>query len=130
MPIWTRNFVERVEIVWDETLALEGRAGFYDSTGALKDMIQSHLLQLLALTAMDPPNALNERDFRNRKVGVFRAVKGLSSGDAKRQTVRARYTAGEVEGRPVPAYADEEGIDPRRGTETFAQVALEIDNWR
>jgi glucose-6-phosphate 1-dehydrogenase len=104
-PIWSRNNVERVEIIWDETLALEGRAGFYDSTGALKDMIQSHLLQLLALTAMDPPIALNERDLRNRKVDVFRAVKDLSLGD-------------------------EEGIDPERGTETFAQVALEVDNWR
>ena len=129
-PIWNRNHVERVEIIWDETLALEGRAGYYDGAGALKDMIQSHLLQLLALTAMDPPVALNATDFRNRKVGVFRAVKHLSFGDAKRQTVRARYAAGEIEGRPVPAYADEEGIDPGRGTETFAQVALEIDNWR
>jgi glucose-6-phosphate 1-dehydrogenase len=129
-PIWNRHHVERVEIIWDETLALEGRAGFYDSTGALKDMIQSHLLQLLALTAMDPPVALNETDLRNRKVGVFRAVKHLSAGDAKRQTVRARYAAGEVEGRRIPAYADEEGIDPERGTETFTQVALEIDNWR
>jgi glucose-6-phosphate 1-dehydrogenase len=73
---------------------------------------------------------LNERDLCSREVGIFRAVRHLSSGDAKRQTVRARYAAGEVEGRRIPAYADEEGIDPGRGTETFAHVALEIDNWR
>lgn len=129
-PIWNRNHVERVEIIWDETLALEGRAGYYDSAGALKDMIQSHLLQLMALTAMEPPVALDETDLRNRKVGVFRAVKHLASEDTKRQTIRARYTAGEIEGQSIPAYADEDGVEPERGTETFAQVALEIDNWR
>lgn len=129
-PVWNREHVERVEIVWDETLALEGRAGYYDSAGALKDMVQSHLLQLLALVAMEPPATLGEQDFRDRKVEVFRNVKAPSGPEAEKKTVRARYTAGEVEGSEVPAYVEEEGVEPDRSTETFAEVTLEVENPR
>jgi glucose-6-phosphate 1-dehydrogenase len=129
-PLWNHDHVERVEIVWDETLALEGRASYYDTAGALKDMIQNHLLQLLCLVAMEPPITLNERDLRDRKADVLRAVRRLSPEEAERQSVRARYTAGRIWDEEIPAYVEEEGIDPGRETETFAQVILTIDNWR
>ena len=128
--LWNRDHVEQVEIVWDESLTLEGRASYYDGVGALKDMIQNHLLQLLCLAGMEAPLALDERTLRDRKIDVLRAVRRLSPEEVERYTVRARYTAGHIGERQVPSYADEEGIDPAHGTETFAQVTLWVDNWR
>lgn len=129
-PVWNSQHVARVEIIWDETLALEGRAAYYDSAGALRDMIQNHLLQLLCLVGMEPPFSLDERDFRNRKVEVLRAVHRLSPQEVVQRTLRGRYSAGRIDGRDLPAYVDEEGVDPTRGTETFAQVTLHVNNWR
>jgi glucose-6-phosphate 1-dehydrogenase len=129
-PLWNRTHIERVEIAWDETLALEGRASYYDSTGALKDMVQNHLLQLLALVAMEAPITLTERDFRDRKADVFRAVRRLTPEQVERQTQRGRYTAGRIGDREIISYSHENGVDPSRETETFAQVVLHIDNWR
>ncbi len=129
-PLWNAQHIERVEIVWDETLTASGRASFYDGTGALRDMIQNHLLQLLALVAMEPLHSLDERTLRDRKVDVFRAVHRLSSQEVVRQTVRGRYGRGTMDDREVPPYVEEAGVDPGRKTETFAQVALSIDNWR
>jgi glucose-6-phosphate 1-dehydrogenase len=129
-PLWNHNYIERVEIIWDETLALEGRAGYFDSAGAFKDVIQNHLLQLLCLTAMEAPIALHRHNLRDRKIDVLRAIRRLSPEEVQRQTVRARYGPGKTGDRVVPAYADEEGVDPERETETFAQVTLMIDNLR
>lgn len=129
-PLWNRSHIARVEIIWDETLALEGRAAYYDSAGALRDMIQNHLLQLLCLIGMEAPISLSERDFRDRKVDVLRAVRRLAPDEVERRTVRARYDAGRIGDRPVPAYVGEDGVDPNRKTETFAQVRFSIDNWR
>ncbi|ONI77859.1 glucose-6-phosphate dehydrogenase [Actinosynnema sp. ALI-1.44] len=129
-PVWNALHVSSVDIVWDETLALENRAGYYDSAGALKDMIQNHLLQLLALVAMEPPTSMSERDLRNGKVDVLRAVRAPDPARMAQLTRRARYTAGQVDARDVPAYADESGVDPSRETETFAEVTLFVDNWR
>jgi glucose-6-phosphate 1-dehydrogenase len=129
-PLWNLHHVERVEIIWDETLALEGRASYYDRAGALRDMIQNHLLQLLCLAGMEAPRSLEDRDFRDRKVDVLRAVRRLTPEEVERWTVRGRYGAGRVGDRDIPAYANEEGVDPGRGTETFSQVVLWIDNWR
>lgn len=129
-PLWNCQHVASVEIIWDETLALEGRATYYDSAGALRDMIQNHLLQLLCLIGMEPPFSLDEHDFRNRKVEVLRAVHRLSPEEAVQRTVRGRYGAGRIGDQELPAYVDEEGVDPTRGTETFAQVTLHINNWR
>ena len=129
-PLWDRNYIERVEILWEETLALEGRAGYFDHAGAFKDLIQNHLLQLLCLTAMEAPTALHRRNLRDRKVDLMRAIRHLSPGEAQSHTVRARYGAGKIGNKDIPAYADEEGVDPSRGTETFAQVTLMIDNLR
>jgi glucose-6-phosphate 1-dehydrogenase len=128
--LWSAEHVERVEIVWDETLALEGRAGYYDAAGALIDMIQNHLLQLLCLVAMEAPLSLGERDLRDRKADVLRAVRRLAPDEVARCTVRGRYTQGRIGERAVPAYRDEEGVDAARGTDTFAQVMLHVDSWR
>ena len=129
-PIWNSAHIAEVEIVWEESLALEGRAGYYDGVGALKDMVQNHLLQLLCLVAMEPPVSFGERDLRDRKVDVLRSIRRLSEADAARRTRRARYLAGQAGGRPVPAYTDEDGVDPSKRTETFAEVEFELDNWR
>ncbi len=127
-PVWNASHVERVEIVFDESLALEGRAGYYDTAGALRDMLQNHLLQQLALVAMEPPAAIDARSLSARKADVLRAVRPPS--DMARDTVRARYTAGTVDGRDLPDYAREDGVDPDRGTETYAEYTVTIENWR
>lgn len=129
-PLWNGVHIDEVEIVWEETLALEGRAGYYDHVGALKDMIQNHLLQLLCLVAMEPPITLGERDLRDRKVDVLRSVRPLTEDDVVRRTRRARYLPGRIGDRDIPAYADEDGVDPGRGTETFAEIRLELGSWR
>ena len=129
-PVWNSRHVERVDIVWEETLALEGRAGYYDGAGQLRDMVQNHLLQVLCLVAMEPPHSLDERDLRDRKLDVLRSVRPLTAEDAERRSRRARYTAGRIGGRDVPAYAAEEGVDPDRRTVTFAELTLQLDSWR
>lgn len=125
-PVWNALHVEQIDIVWDETLGLEGRAGYYDAAGALRDMVQNHLLQLLALVAMEPPTSLDERALRDRKVDLLRAVRTPSRAELTGGSRRARYTAG----RTHPAYVDEPGVDPARRTETYAELTLAVDNWR
>ena len=129
-PIWNSAHIAEIDIVWDESLALEGRAGYYDGVGALKDMLQNHLLQLLCLVAAEPPISLGERDLRDRKVDVLRSVTPVASQDLPRTTCRAQYTAGRIGDREIPAYVDEEGVDPAHRTETFAEIELRLDNWR
>ncbi|MGW1738380.1 glucose-6-phosphate dehydrogenase [Nocardia sp. NPDC001965] len=128
--LWNSAHIAEVEIIWDETLTLEDRAGYYDGVGALEDMVQNHLLQLLCLVAMEPPITLSERDLRDRKVDVLRSIRTLTDDDIPRRTRRARYNAGAIGERHVPSYADEPGVDPQRRTETFTEVELAIDNWR
>lgn len=129
-PVWSCEHISRVEIIWDETLGLEGRASYYDRAGALRDMVQNHLLQLLCYVGMEPPVSLDERDVRSRKVDVLRAVRTMTPDEVHTQTVRARYGAGRIGDGAVPAYVDEKGIDPARRTETFVTATLHIDNWR
>lgn len=128
-PLMSREHVESVEIVFDETLGLEGRAGFYEATGALRDMIQSHLLQVMALVMMEPPSSFDQVEIPTLTSHVLRATK-LWQDDAAGAATRGRYTAGSVDGRELPDYTAEDGVDPERGTETFAQVVLEVDTWR
>jgi glucose-6-phosphate 1-dehydrogenase len=126
--LWNGKHVEQVEILWEETLALEGRAGYYDGAGALKDVLQNHMLQVLCLVAMEPPG---ERELRNRKVDVLRAARPLASRRARYGAGRLSDTGGASEAS-VPAYADEDGVDPARGTETFVELILELEaeRWR
>ncbi len=128
-PLWSADHIHTVDIVFDEPLSLEGRARYYDGAGALVDMIQSHLLQVLALIAMDPPASVHAADLRDRKADALRACR-VWAGDPVAASRRARYTAGIVEGRELPAYADEPGVDPTRGTETLAEVTFAVDTWR
>jgi len=129
-PVWNGTQIAEIDIVWDESLGLEGRAGYYDGVGALKDMLQNHLLQIMCLVAMEPPVSLGHHDLRDRKVDVLRSVRPLTEDDVVRRTRRARYTAGRLDGQPVPAYRDEDGVRAEQQTETFAEIDLEVDNWR
>jgi len=128
-PLWNADHIERVDIIFDEPLALENRARYYDGAGALVDMIQSHLLQVLALVVMDPPATLDAEDVRDRKAEALRACK-LWGDDPVSAGRRARYSAGTIDGRELPGYADESGVDPSRQTETLAELKLQVDNWR
>jgi glucose-6-phosphate 1-dehydrogenase len=128
-PVWNGDHIQSVDIVYDETLALEGRARYYDNAGALMDMIQSHLLQVLAVFAMEPPSALDATDLRDAKATVLRATR-VWRDDPIVASRRARYTAGTIDGRRLPAYTNEPGVDPARNTETLAELTVEIDNWR
>ena len=126
---WNAENVESIEISYDEKLGLESRAGYYDRAGALADMIQSHLLLVLALATMEPPSTLDSDDLRGAMAQALRATH-LWPGEPHLVARRARYTAGTVDGRDLPSYTDEEGVDPARGTETLAQITLAVDNWR
>ena len=128
-PVWDNNHVASVDIVFDEQLTLEGRAGYYDKAGALVDMIQSHLLQVLALVAMNPIGEVSAFDLREAKAEVLRATR-VWDGDPAGSSKRARYAAGSIGGRDVPDYVREPGVDESRMTETLAEVTLEIDSWR
>ena len=128
-PLWNGRHVARVDIVFDETLGLEGRAGYYDHAGALVDMLQSHLLQVLAVTAMEPPSTMSAADIRDAKGIVLRATH-VWDDDAVANSHRGRYTKGRIQGRELPSYIDEKGVDPKLKTETLAQVVFAIDTWR
>ncbi len=128
-PLLSSQHVERIDIVYDETLGLEGRARYYDKAGALVDMIQSHLLQVMAVVAMEAPASIDADDLRTQKELVLRAVRPWG-GDVVAAGRRARYTAGTIGDRELPSYVDEDGVDPSLGTETLAQLTLEVANWR
>lgn len=127
-PVWNNQHIDSIEIVFDEDLTLENRAGYYDRAGALVDMIQSHLLQVMGIVMMEAPATLDEGDLRNGKSTVLRATHLFE--DAQHSSRRARYTAGTIGRRKVPAYTREPGVDPKRRTETLAEVTLEVRNWR
>ncbi|GAA1858402.1 glucose-6-phosphate dehydrogenase [Microbacterium koreense] len=129
MPVWSAEHIESVLIRYDETLGLEDRAGYYDHAGALVDMIQSHLLQVLAIVAMEPPATLERRDLRDAIGTVLRATH-VWGDDPATASRRARYTAGSVDGVPLPSYVDESGVDPSRDTETLAELTCEVRNER
>lgn len=128
-PVWNAQNIQSVEIVFDEQLALEGRAGYYDRAGALVDMIQSHLLLVLALVAMEPPSSIDADDLRGAMAQALRATR-VFDGDAVAASRRARYTAGTIRGRKLPSYLSEPGVDPKNRTETLAEVTFAVDNWR
>lgn len=128
-PLWSAESIESVAIVYDEKLGLEGRAGYYDRAGAFVDMVQSHLLQVMSVLAMEQPATLGEADFREATAAVLRAT-NIWDDDAATASRRARYTAGSVDGKKKPSYVDEPGVDPERNTETLAEATFEVRNAR
>jgi glucose-6-phosphate 1-dehydrogenase len=120
--------VDHVQITAAETVGLESRAGYYDGVGALRDMIQNHVMQLLCLFAMEPPNTLDAEAVRDEKLRVLKALKPITGGEVQRQTVRGQYSAGSIDGKPVRGYTDELGH--ASNTETFVALRCEIENWR
>ena len=129
-PIWNRNFIDYVQITAAEDLGIGRRAGYYDHAGALRDLVQNHMLQLLTLLCMEPPVTFSADDVRDEKVKVLHAIHPPTDETVPQMTVRAQYTAGMAEGKEVPGYLDEEGVPPDSRTETYVALRLEVDNWR
>lgn len=129
-PLWNRNYIDHVQITIAESLGIEHRAGYYDQTGALRDMFQNHMLQMLALVAMEPPTSFQADHVRDEKTKLLRSISPISPRIEDCQIVRAQYGPGQMAGRQMQAYRQEEGIDPDSNTETFVAAQLMIDNWR
>jgi glucose-6-phosphate 1-dehydrogenase len=129
-PVWNRNYIDYVEITAAETVGVESRAAFYEETGALRDMVANHLLQLLALTAMEPPVAFDADSVREQKVQVFRSIRPMTVEDVARFTVRGQYGSGVIDGKRVAGYREEPGVNGNSLTETYAAVQFQIENWR
>ncbi len=129
-PIWNRRYIDSVQITVAETVGVEGRGEFYDQTGALRDIVQNHGLQLMAVFAMDPPVEFHAEDLRDEKLKVLRGVKPMTAAEVSANTVRGQYVSGWVEGERVHSYRDESEVAPDSETETFAALKLGIDSWR
>ena len=131
-PLWNREHIDHVQITVAETLGIEGRGGYYDDAGALRDIVQNHMLQLVALTAMEPPGAFDADSVRSEKFKALRAVQPIAESDVGKVTVRGQYGAGpaDKDGKPQPAYRDEKGVAAGSATPTFVALKLGIDNWR
>ena len=127
-PLWNSAHIDHVQITVAETVGVEGRGDYYDGSGALRDMVQNHMLQLLALVAMEPPTNFDSTAVRDEKVKVLRALRPITAEDAEALTVTGQYTRGAINGEPVPGYAEEVGHES--GTETFVALKMHVDNWR
>ncbi len=129
-PLWNRNYIDRVEISAVENMGVESRAGFYDQTGAMRDMVQNHLSQLLALVAMEPPVQFNADHFRNEVVKVYQSFRPLSQEDIRNHVIRGQYTESEWKGEHHRGYREEDKVNPESRTETYFAMKLFVDNWR
>jgi glucose-6-phosphate 1-dehydrogenase len=129
-PIWNRNYIDHVQITAAETVGLEGRGGYYEHSGALRDMIQNHILQLVCMIGMEAPVSFDANEIRNKKVDVLNAIRPIKPDEVHRFVVRGQYSHGWMQGKEVPAYREEKGVDPDSPTDTFAAVKFFIDNWR
>ncbi len=129
-PLWDRRYIDHVEITVAETVGVEHRGGYYDKAGALRDMVQNHMLQLLALVAMEPPVSFNPDEIRNKKCDVLRAIRLIPPEQVHLAAARGQYSAGWILGTKVPGYHEEPGVDPDSVTETYAAIKFYVDNWR
>jgi glucose-6-phosphate 1-dehydrogenase len=129
-PLWNRNYVQRVEITSAESIGVEGRGGYYDGAGALRDMVQNHLLQVMGMTAMEPPSSLEADAIRNEVLKVFQSLQPIKEEDVENQVIRGQYTASRIKGQCVPGYRDEKGVDKHSRTETYVAMKFFINNWR
>jgi len=129
-PLWNRNFVDHVEITLSESIGVEGRGGYYEGSGALRDMLQNHLLQMVGLTAMEPPSSMNADAIRNETMKVMQSIKPIREEDVASQVIRGQYMASHVRGESISGYRDENGVNPESRTETFVALKFYIDNWR
>ncbi len=129
-PLWGHAQIDHVQITVAEDLGVGGRAAYYDRSGALRDMAQNHLLQLVCLVAMEPPASMDQQAIRDEKLKVLNALRPIAGAEAARKTVRGQYRAGAINGRAVPGYCDELGEGAKSTTETFVALKAEVDNWR
>ena len=129
-PLWNRNFIDYVEITGAESIGVEERGGYYDGSGAMRDMLQNHLLQVLAMVAMEPPAIINATSMRDEVAKVLHCLHPLSAENVKNDVVLGQYVAGTVDGEQVVGYLEEKGVPPDSSTETFIALKCEIDNWR
>jgi glucose-6-phosphate 1-dehydrogenase len=129
-PLWNHKYIDHIQITAAESLGVEDRAAYYEEAGAMRDMVQNHMLQVLALIAMEPPSNLNAESIRDEKNKVLAAIRPLTEQDVHTSVVRAQYSAGAMNGKPVPGYLDEHGVNPKSRVETFCALRLWIDNWR
>lgn len=129
-PLWNRNFIQHIEVSAAESIGVEGRGGYYDEAGALRDMVQNHLMQLVALIAMEPPTKINAEAIKYEKMKVFQALHPLSEDDLKQNVIRGQYSASKIRGEAVAGYREEESVDKKSRTETFFAMKFFIDNWR
>jgi glucose-6-phosphate 1-dehydrogenase len=129
-PLWNRRYIDHVQITVAEDLGVGTRGGYYDQSGAQRDIVQNHMMQLLSIVAMEPPARFESREVRDEKVKVLRAVPCFDEETARRDAVRGQYGPGWIAGEPVPGYREEHGVDPNSTTETFVAMRLEVDNWR
>lgn len=129
-PLWNRNYIDHIQITHSETAGIESRANFYDQAGALRDMIQSHLLQLLTLVAMEPPASMHAEALRDEKVKVLKSIRPVPKAAVRAQSFRAQYTSGMIDGAKVKSYLEEDGIENNSTTETYSAHKFYIDNWR
>ncbi len=129
-PLWDRNYIHHVEITSAESIGVEKRGGYYDTSGALRDMVQNHLLQVVALTAMESPSSLEPIAIRNEILKVFQSLRPILKEDVKKNTIRGQYIASTIKNENIAGYREEEGVKPESDTETYAAVKFYIDNWR
>ncbi len=129
-PLWNRNYIHHIEITSSENIGVEKRGGYYDTSGALRDMVQNHLLQVVGLTAMESPSSLEPIAIRNEILKVFQSLRPIKKEEVKNVAIRGQYVSSKIKGEQVPGYREEDGVNPESVTETYAAIKFYVDNWR
>lgn len=129
-PLWNRNYINYIEITSAEDIGVENRGGYYETSGALRDMVQNHLLQITGLMAMEPPSSFDSNSIRNEVLKVFQSLRPISEDEVSKYVIRGQYTSSNINSESIPGYREEKGVDPNSRTETYAALKFYIDNWR